>query len=97
MARYMNEYSEYKEAHTALDDSRIEFQLARMFVAKHFKEFKTEFLNNVQGVSWTEVRKRLSSAEKMRKRAENPNFQKQELKDFPIVAEIVDEQQKLDL
>jgi hypothetical protein len=71
MARYMNEYSEYKEAHTALDDSRIEFQLARLFVEKHFTEFKKDFLNNVQGVSWVDVRNRISSAEKMRNR-ENP-------------------------
>ena len=68
MARYMNEFSEYKEAHTALDDSRIEFQLARDFVSRYFTEFKNDFLNNVQGVSWTEVRNRTSSAEKMRKR-----------------------------
>jgi len=97
MARYMNEYSEYKEAHTALDDSRIEFQLARMFVARHFTEFKTDFLNNVKGVSWTEVKKRLSSAEKMRKRGENPNFQKQELKDFPVIVDNSENQQELDL
>ena len=35
---------------------------------KHFTEFKKDFLNNVKPVSWTLVRDRLSSAEKMRKR-----------------------------
>jgi hypothetical protein len=93
MARYMNEYSDYVESHTALDDSRIEFQLARMFVARHYGDFKSEFLNNVQGVSWTEVRKRLSSAEKMRNR--NPQIT---LKDIPIVSTVVeDKQTELDL
>lgn len=88
MARYMNEYSDYIESHTALDDSRIEFQLARMFVAKHFTDFKTDFLNNVQTVSWTMIKKRLTSAEKMRIRRNDPKQlgkgikQSEEQKDF---------------
>jgi hypothetical protein len=84
----MNEYSDYIESHTALDDSRIEFQLARMFVAKHFTDFKTDFLNNVQSVSWTMIKKRLTSAEKMRIRRNDPKQlgkgikQSEEQKDF---------------
>ena len=68
MARYINKHTDYVESHTALDDSRVEFELARLFIEKHFTEFKKDFLNNVQPVSWTLVRDRLSSAEKMRKR-----------------------------
>ena len=68
MARYVNQYTDYVESHTALDDANIEFDLARIFVDKHFTDFKKEFLNNVKPVSWTLVRDRLSSAEKMRKR-----------------------------
>ena len=94
MARYMNEYSDYVESHTALDDSRIEFQLARMFIARHFTEFKSDFLNNVQGVSWTEVRKRLSSAEKMRNR--KPQLK---LENIPIlnVSDTNEKQTEMDL
>ena len=61
-------YEDYIESHTALDDSRVEFELARLFMAKHFTEFKKDFLNNVKPVSWTILRDRLSSAEKMRLR-----------------------------
>ena len=68
MARYINRHTNYIEAHTALDDSRVEFELARLFVRKYFTEFKRDFLNNVKSVSWTLVRDRLSSAEKMRLR-----------------------------
>jgi hypothetical protein len=72
MARYVNQYTDYIESHTALDDSRIEFELARLFMEKHFPDFKKEFLNNVQAVSWTMVKDRLSSAEKMRARRSVP-------------------------
>ena len=68
MARYINKHTDYVESHTALDDSRVEFELARLFVDRHFTEFKKDFLNNVKSVSWTLLRDRLSSAEKMRKR-----------------------------
>ena len=68
MARYINKHTDYIESHTALDDSRVEFELARLFMAKHFTEFKKDFLNNVKPVSWTILRDRLSSAEKMRLR-----------------------------
>ena len=68
MARYINKHTDYVESHTALDDSRVEFELARLFIAKHFTEFKKDFLNNVKPVSWTLLRDRLSSAEKMRLR-----------------------------
>tara|TARA_R110000737_G_C14580877_1_gene485639 strand:- start:1447 stop:1845 length:399 start_codon:yes stop_codon:yes gene_type:complete len=68
MARYINKHTDYIESHTALDDSRVEFELARLFVDRHFTEFKKDFLNNVKSVSWTLLRDRISSAEKMRKR-----------------------------
>jgi len=68
MARYIAKYSGYVESHTALDDSKVEFNLTRYFCDKHFTEFKTKFLNNPKNVSWTKVRDRLSSAEKMRNR-----------------------------
>ena len=39
MARYINKHTDYVESHTALDDSRDECVLARLFIAKHFTEF----------------------------------------------------------
>jgi hypothetical protein len=73
MARYVNEYTDYIESHTALDDSKIEFELARIFCNRHFAEFKKDFLGNPKGVSWKSVKDKLSSAEKMRRREERGN------------------------
>ena len=47
MARYINKHTDYVESHTALDDSRVEFELARLLIEKHFTEFKKDFLNIV--------------------------------------------------
>ena len=73
MARYINEHTDYVESHTALDDSKVEFELARIFCTRHFTEFKNKFLGNPKPVYWTLVKKELSSAEKMRRREEMGN------------------------
>ena len=82
MARYINKHTDYVESHTALDDSRVEFELARLFVEKHFTEFKKDFLNNVKPVSWTLVRDRISSAEKMRNREDAKPIEDAKLKNL---------------
>lgn len=71
MARYCARFYHYIEEHSSLMDSRVEFNLTRLFCDKHFNAFKTEFLNNPKSVSWTKIRDRLSSAEKMKKRTGN--------------------------
>lgn len=68
MARYVNKHTDYVESHTALDDSKVEFELTRIFCNRYFDDFKKEFLGNPKGVSWKAVKDRLSSAEKMRQR-----------------------------
>lgn len=85
MARYINKHTDYIESHTALDDSRVEFELARLFVGKHFTEFKNDFLNNVKSVSWTLVRDRISSAEKMRIREDSKLPKAKPTKDIEIL------------
>ena len=82
MARYINEHTDYIESHTALDDSKVEFELARIFCNRHFTEFKNKFLGNPKSVSWTLVKKELSSAEKMRRREESENVGTQEETEF---------------
>ena len=68
MARYIHKFLGYIEAHTSLEDATIETELTRLFCDRFFKIFIDEFLGNPKNVSWTVVRKRMSSAEKMRKR-----------------------------
>jgi len=68
MARYIHKFLGYIEAHTSLEDATIETELTRLFCDRFFKIFVDEFLGNPKNVSWTVVRNRMSSAEKMRKR-----------------------------
>ena len=68
MARYIHKFLGYIEAHTSLEDATIETELTRIFCQKYWCDFRKNFLGNPKNVSWTVVRKRLSSAEKMRKR-----------------------------
>ena len=44
MARYVSRFTEYLEEHSSLMDSRIEFNLVRLFCDKHFPDFKGQFL-----------------------------------------------------
>tara|TARA_B100000929_G_scaffold117909_1_gene93456 strand:- start:258 stop:1028 length:771 start_codon:yes stop_codon:yes gene_type:complete len=68
MSKYINKDHYYKEAHEALPDSNMEFELAEKFVSRHFKSFTDDFLGKPKFVSWTAIRKRLSSKHKMNKR-----------------------------
>ncbi len=68
MARYIHKFLGYIEAHTSLDDATVEMELTRLFCERFFKIFIDEFLGNPKNVSWTVVRKRMTSAEKMRNR-----------------------------
>lgn len=68
MARYMMEHHDYVEAHTALEDATIEFELLEYFVDKHYRSFIDDFLGNPKSIAWQSIRDRCSSAKKMRKR-----------------------------
>ena len=68
MNKYINRNHYYVEAHTALADSIMEFELAERFVSKHWKSFQDEFLGKPKNVSWTTIRDRHSSIQKMKKR-----------------------------
>ena len=68
MARYMMEHHNYVEAHTALEDATVEFELLEYFVDKHYKSFIDDFLGKPKSVAWGSIRERHSSAKKMRKR-----------------------------
>ena len=68
MARYVSRFTEYLEEHSSLMDSRIEFNLVRLFCDKHFPDFKDQFLDKPRAVSWIKVRDRLSSVKKMKAR-----------------------------
>ncbi len=65
MARHTFESEQYEEQHTALEDSKMEFELARHFARKHKKDFENTFLGNPKSVSWQLLRKKLSAKEKM--------------------------------
>tara|TARA_Y100000780_G_C13649012_1_gene403716 strand:+ start:523 stop:1326 length:804 start_codon:yes stop_codon:yes gene_type:complete len=69
MTKYINRDDYYTEEHTALADSIMEFELAEKFVSRYWKSFEDDFLGKPKFVSWTAIRKRLSSKEKMEKRA----------------------------
>ena len=68
MARYVNRDHFYIEEHTALNDAKIEMALLKHFISKQKKSFFDDFLGKPKYVSWTTIRDRVSSAEKMRKR-----------------------------
>ena len=68
MARYMMEHHDYVEAHTALEDATVEFELLEYFVSKHYRSFIDDFLGKPKSVAWKSIRERHSSAQKMRKR-----------------------------
>ena len=44
MARYIFDSEQYEEQHTALEDSKMEFELARHFARKHKTDFEKTFL-----------------------------------------------------
>ena len=73
MARYVNRDHFYIEEHTALNDAKIEMALLKHFIAKEKKSFFDDFLGNPKFVSWTKIRDKLSSAEKMRQREKGKN------------------------
>ena len=52
MARWIFDAEQYEEQHTALEDSKMEFELARHFARKHKKDFEKLFLGNPKSVSW---------------------------------------------
>jgi hypothetical protein len=68
MTKYINRDPYYVEDHTALNDSTMEFELTEKFVSKHYKSFIDDFLGKPKFVSWSGIRKRLSSVQKMKKR-----------------------------
>ena len=68
MARWIFDAHYYTEQHTALDDAKLEYDLARHFVRKHRQEWNTHFLGKPKTVSWRKIRDKLSGAEKMRQR-----------------------------
>jgi len=68
MARWVFDNPDYTEQHTALDDSKMEFELARHFARKNKKQFEDIFLGNPKTVSWTLLKKKLSAKAKMEKR-----------------------------
>jgi len=68
MARYMMQHHDYVEAHTALDDALVEFELAEYFLDKHYREFKKKFLGNPRFVSWIKIRDRISAKDKSAQR-----------------------------
>ena len=68
MARWIFEAEQYEEQHTALEDSKMEFELARHFARKHKRDFENTFLGNPKSVSWQLLRKKLSAKAKMETR-----------------------------
>ena len=59
---------QYEEQHTALEDSKMEFELARHFARKHKQDFEKTFLGNPKSVSWVMLKKKLSAKAKMSER-----------------------------
>ena len=68
MARWIFDSEQYEEQHTALEDSKMEFELARHFARKHKKDFENTFLGNPKTVSWQMLKKKLSAKAKMQTR-----------------------------
>tara|TARA_B100000927_G_scaffold103028_1_gene83429 strand:- start:427 stop:1230 length:804 start_codon:yes stop_codon:yes gene_type:complete len=68
MARWIFDSEQYEEQHTALEDSKMEFELARHFARKHKKDFEKTFLGNPKTVSWQMLKKKLSAKAKMQTR-----------------------------
>ena len=68
MARYIFDSEQYEEQHTALEDSKMEFELARHFARKHKTDFEKTFLGNPKTVSWVMLKKKLSAKAKMQTR-----------------------------
>ena len=68
MARYIFDSEQYEEQHTALEDSKMEFELARHFARKHKTDFEKTFLGNPKTVSWVMLKKKLSAKAKMQNR-----------------------------
>jgi hypothetical protein len=65
MARWIFESEQYEEQHTALEDSKMEFELARHFARKHKLDFEKSFLGNPKTFSWVKLKKKLSAKAKM--------------------------------
>ena len=69
MARWIFNSEQYEEQHTALEDSKMEFELARHFARKHKTDFQNEFLGNPKTFSWQKLKKKLSAKEKISERS----------------------------
>ena len=65
MARWVFDSEQYEEQHTALEDSKMEFELARLFARKHKQDFEKSFLGNPKTFSWVKLKKKLSAKAKM--------------------------------
>ena len=68
MARCIFDSEQYEEQHTALEDSKMEFEVARHFARKHKTDFTKTFLGNPKSVSWVMLKKKLSAKAKMQTR-----------------------------
>jgi len=71
MARYISEDRGYVELHTAKEDSLIEYELAMYFFQNYKYDYFEKYHNKIGGVHWSQIRDRLSSAEKERQREIN--------------------------
>ena len=71
MARYISEDRGYVELHTAKEDSLIEYDLAMYFFQNYKYDYFEKYHNKIGGVHWSQIRDRLSSAEKERQREIN--------------------------
>ena len=63
--RYLNKDLWYREQHTALRDSLLEFQLFSHFWKKWKNTIKREFVNNVRPVHWSNIKKGYSAKKKL--------------------------------
>ena len=63
--RYLNKDLWYKEQHTALRDSLLEFQLFSTFWKKWKGKIKSDFVNNVRPVHWSNIKKGYSAKKKL--------------------------------
>lgn len=63
--RFLNRDLWYREQHTALRDSLLEFQLFSHFWKKWKSTIKRDFVNNVKPVHWSYLKKNLSATKKL--------------------------------
>ena len=86
VARFINKDLWYTEQHTALRDSLLEFGLLCHFWAKWKHIIKSEFVNNVNGVSWKRIADGYTATEKRKLR--KGVKAKTRGKKFPIAPEL---------